>query len=243
LLAAGLLFTTSALAARNNELVGSSRQVDLVGLVDSRQDRVESLEKQVASLRGQIDARTAERPDSDSGPLGQALDEADAYAPLAGVAPLSGTAVIVTLNDAPDVPPPAAMPVGVSVDDYVVHQQDLEGVINALWAGGATAMMVMDQRVISTSAVRCVGTVLSLQGRTYSPPYRIAAIGDSDALRRALSSSPSVSIYREYVDELGLGYKVETSARESFPAYRGALALQYARAGPGAGAIGEATGE
>ena len=69
--------------------------------------------------------------------------------------------------------------------------------VNALWAGGAEAMMLMDQRVISTSAVRCVGNTLLLQGRVYSPPFRITAIGDpSPAAARRSTSPPQVRIYR-----------------------------------------------
>ena len=67
--------------------------------------------------------------------------------------------------------PADQLPEGVGVDDIVVHQQDVQAVVNALWSGGAEAMMVMDQRLISTSAVRCVGNTLILQGRVYSPPF------------------------------------------------------------------------
>ena len=45
----------------------------------------------------------------------------------------------------------------------------------------------MDQRLIATSAVRCVGNTLILQGRVYSPPYRITAIGDPKTLDTALN--------------------------------------------------------
>ena len=51
-------------------------------------------------------------------------------------------------------------------DDLVVHQGDVQAVVNALWAGGAEAMSIMDVRVISTSAVRCVGNTLLLHGRS-----------------------------------------------------------------------------
>ena len=40
--------------------------------------------------------------------------------------------------------------------------------------------MIQDQRIIATSAVQCVGNTLLLQGRVYSPPYVIKAIGDPD---------------------------------------------------------------
>ena len=53
-------------------------------------------------------------------------------------------------------------------------------------ASGAEAMMIQDQRVISTSAVRCVGNTLILQGRVYcaavpDPGHRRPV--DSDAAR------------------------------------------------------------
>ena len=76
---------------------------------------------------------------------------------------------------------PGACPGGSGPDDLVVHQQDVQAVVNALWRGGADGVQIMDQRLIATSAVRCVGNTLILQGRVYSPPYTITAVGDPDA--------------------------------------------------------------
>lgn len=89
--------------------------------------------------------------------------------------------------------------------------------------------MLMDQRVVSTSAVRCVGNTLILQGRVYSPPFVIRAIGDVSAMKRSLDADRSVTIYRQYVDALGLGYAVDTVAKATFPAYAGSVAPQWAR--------------
>nr|WP_240896735.1 DUF881 domain-containing protein [Kineococcus vitellinus] len=145
-----------------------------------------------------------------------------------GALAVRGPGVAVVLDDAPrDRPrPPGAVP-----DDLVVHQQDVEAVVNALWNGGAEAMVVMDQRIVSTSAVRCVGSVLLLQGRTYSPPYRIAAVGDPDALRAALAASPEVSVYRQYVAAYGLGYEASDAEDMLLPAFDGTTRPSYARAG------------
>jgi len=90
-------------------------------------------------------------------------------------------------------------------------------------------MMLMDQRVISTSAVRCVGNVLILQGRVYSPPYIITAIGDPGRMRRALQSSAQLVIYRQYVDAVGLGYDVSAQSAVAMPGYDGVPELRYAR--------------
>ncbi len=115
--------------------------------------------------------------------------EADRLAAEAGFTPLTGTAVRVALDDAP-LPKSDDLPHGVHPDDLVVHQADVQAVVNALWAGGARGMQIMDQRVISTSAVRCVGNTLILQGVVYSPPFRITAVADPDRLRAALGASP-----------------------------------------------------
>jgi uncharacterized protein YlxW (UPF0749 family) len=90
-------------------------------------------------------------------------------------------------------------------------------------------MMLMDQRVISTSAVRCVGNTLILQGRVYSPPYVIRAIGNPSAMRAALDQNQQVTIYRQYAKLLGLGYDVKNMDTVTFPAYAGSLSLQSAK--------------
>ena len=69
-----------------------------------------------------------------------------------------------------------------------------------------------------------------MQGRVYSPPYLIRAVGDPTALRRGLARSPQLRIYREYVDALGLGYAVSAQRSLTMPGYDGTIELRYARA-------------
>ena len=95
-------------------------------------------------------------------------------------------ASIVTLTDAQR-DANGRFPRDASPDDLVVHQQDIEAVLNALWSAGAEAIQMQDQRIIATSAPRCVGNTLLLNGRTYSPPYTITAVGDADAMQAALA--------------------------------------------------------
>lgn len=68
----------------------------------------------------------------------------------------------------PSATPTVASP-GRLPDDLVVHQQDIQAVLNALWSAGAEAVQMQDQRISATSAPRCVGNTLLLDGRTYSP--------------------------------------------------------------------------
>lgn len=222
LAAAGLLFATSALTSGGSDL--RSESADLSSLVAQRSRENTERSAQVSTLRAEVEqlSRTAAAGEGEEDPL-----QDPALGTSSGALAVQGPGITVTLDDAPtDEPRPA----GAAPDDLVVHQQDVEAVVNALWAGGAEALVVMDQRIVSTSAVRCVGNVLVLQGRTYSPPYRISAVGDVDALHEALDTSAAVSVYRQYVAAYGLGYEVSDADGLQLPAFDGTTAPSYARA-------------
>jgi len=223
--AAGLLFATSAQTAKGTDLRPSG--TDLADVIRAQTRAVQARTEAVRSLREQVDRLTQQ-----SAPGNSAVTELQrrsaALAPVAGTEAVRGPAITVTLNDAKR--SAASLPQGFTADDIVVHQQDVQGVVNALWAGGAEAMMLQDQRVISTSAVRCVGNTLILQGRVYSPPYTVTAIGDPERLAQALEDAPAVQDYRYYVDAFGLGYQTHAATRTRLPAYDGSLDLQHARA-------------
>lgn len=223
-IAAGLLFGISATTSQGNDLRPGTR--DLVQVVQDGNRRVGRQAADVAGLQSDV-KRLGTKDAPGSSRLRTTQQTADGYAHTAGLSKVTGKVVTVTLNDSKR--DPSTLPDGANLDWLVVHQQDVQAVVNALWAGGATAMMLMDQRVISTSAVRCVGNTLLLQGRVYSPPFRIRAMGDPAKLRKALGDSPAVQNYQAYVPLAGLGYDVQTSDHQTFPAYQGALDLKYAK--------------
>jgi uncharacterized protein YlxW (UPF0749 family) len=105
-------------------------------------------------------------------------------------------------------------------------------VVNALWAGGAEAMTIQGQRVISTTGIKCVGNTVVLHGVPYSPPYRISAIGDPARLQGSLDASDYIDAYLSVVATHGLGYEVTPSGRLELPAYEGSSTLKYAEADP-----------
>jgi uncharacterized protein YlxW (UPF0749 family) len=140
-----------------------------------------------------------------------------------------GPGVTITLDDAPDEALDAAGDDLTAVSDLLVHQQDIQAVVNALWAGGAEAMTIQGQRVVSTTGIKCVGNVVILHGVPYSPPYRIAAIGPTDAMLSSVTTSPYIELYLQVVEQAGLGWDVSTDGSMSMPGYDGTTALQYAR--------------
>jgi len=219
---AGLLFAASRNSADGYDLRGG-RTTELSGLVRAAEARVAAAEARLAEVSAQAEQLEAAEAGSDAG-VQAVRERANALAPVAGLTELTGPGLTVTLADAPR-GPDGRYPAGVEPDALVVHQQDMQSVLNALWAGGAEAIAVADQRLLTTSAVRCIGNTLLLHGRTYSPPYRISAIGDPDRLRAALDREPGVAVFRQYVRTYGLGYRVQRSAALRVPAYTGSLGL------------------
>jgi uncharacterized protein YlxW (UPF0749 family) len=216
---AGWMIMVSALHAKGTDL-RPGRNTDLVSLVQSQSRRNTELARQVTVLRKEVDGLAARADEqSDFGP------ELSRQERRVGLTEVSGPGVTVALDDAPS----SVAAKGIEPDLLVVHQQDIQAVVNALWSGGAEAMTIQEQRVISTTAVKCVGNTVVLHGIPYAPPYVIRAIGDQDRLQAALAASEPVQIYLQYVDAYGLVFRETSEAKLRFAAHEGSLHLVHAQ--------------
>ena len=223
---AGLLFATSAVTAQGSDL-RADRRTEISQLITGRQAAVAAQQRTLQRLQADLAAAGAGVTDPR---LAAAKRAAARLAGPVGLTPVSGPGLTVTLDDAPYRPDDPRY-AGVPPDYLVVHQQDVQGVVNALWAGGARAVTIMGHRVVATTSIRCVGNTLWLPGeRPYSPPFVISAVGDPDRLRAALEASRAVQVYQEYVEAYRLGYRVdEPSDGLRLPGYDDPVELSYAR--------------
>ncbi|MFF7752127.1 DUF881 domain-containing protein [Streptomyces sp. NPDC007971] len=223
---AGLIFVTSFNTAKGTDIRKDSSLLKLSDLIQERSRKNKELDESSAALRDRVESLAK----SDGGSTEAQDRRLTGLEKSAGTQELTGKGLTVTLNDAP--PNATAKLPGYpepQPDYLVIHQQDLQAVVNALWQGGARGIKVMDQRLISTSAVRCVGNTLILQGRVYSPPYKITAVGDPDSLQRALAASKAIQTYMVYVNVYGLGWKVTEDGAVTLPGYSGTVDLHYAK--------------
>ena len=218
---AGLMMTTAAINSRGHDL-RPERDTDMATLVRSQASHNAALQKEAAGLRAQVEDLS--KADQTPGATSSVISSASALAPSVGLGAVSGKALRVTLDDAPL----SENPDGVDANMLVVHQQDIQMVVNTLWSGGAGAMTIQGQRVISTTAVKCVGNTVVLHGVAYAPPYVIEVIGDLNAMQKALDTSEAVRIYKEYVSAYQLGWSVERAGQVTMPAYTGAVAVSHA---------------
>ena len=215
----GFVFVASSVSAGGLDLRPSG--TDVGSLLKDRSDRVDDRRVEARMLREDIDALSKSVNDAD---LKKQLARADKLRDVTGLSTVVGAGMSVTLTDAPrsvEVP-------GLDPNVLVVHQQDIQAFVNALWSGGARAITLQGERLISTTGIKCVGSTVVLDGVPYSPPYVIKAVGDPTALDYALSTSPEVKTYSDYVTTYGLGLKVETREELTAKPYAGTIGLKYA---------------
>jgi uncharacterized protein YlxW (UPF0749 family) len=218
---AGFLLISSAQIA-NGDDIRSDRPSRLRDLVAEVARDVEQNAQNLASTQSQIE----EISNSADGILAQRIgQEIQALAPAAGLTPISGPGLSVILSDAPVPDPNSSLGYNTNVNDLLIHQEDVQSVVNALWAGGAEGISIMGQRIISTSAVRCVGNTLLLHGKVYSPPFKIEAVGDINQMRTSLKNDINVSVLQDYVDVFGLIYTIQDVANLELKAYEGPISL------------------
>ena len=218
----GFGFSANALAAQGTDL-RSQRVQDLKSLVLARADDAVQAEADVRRLQQEVDEVAVE---FSTPQLRRLREEIGALRSKTGLRALTGPGLIVTLDDAPRSAVSEDPDIG--ADWLIVHQEDLEAVINSLWRGGAEGITVMGQRIINTSAVRCVGSTVLVNGKVFSPPFVIEAVGDPKALREALDLDVSVGYFEAVASTFGLTYDVRQAANLYLDPYRGGLSAQYA---------------
>ncbi|MBF1730216.1 MAG: DUF881 domain-containing protein, partial [Trueperella pyogenes] len=84
-------------------------------------------------------------------------------------------------------------------------------------------------RIAPRTVVRCIGNVILVGGTSFSPPYKISAIGNVNKLRNSVETNPRVVNYQRYVSRYGLGWELKTSEKLEFPASDQDLSLRYAQ--------------
>ena len=199
-IAAALLGFLSVLAARQPPAATRDlRRLELVDLIRLEDARVRRLAAEVRGLEAQLSEAGTDR----SGRLRRHVAGAAAQN---GTAPVEGPGVVVTLDDSPARRSPTGDP-----NDLIVHERDIQTVVNALWAAGAEAVGIGGERLTTLSAVRCAGNTLLLHGRLHSPPYRIGGIGDASSMAASLPRQSGMGRLLAAVHDVGLQLEVDTA--------------------------------
>ncbi len=152
--------------------------------------------------------------------------ELDRQRLLAGLTPLQGPGVLVTLDDSA-----VQIPRGADPNAYIIHEYDLRDIVNLLWLAGSEAVAINDERLVGNSSVYCVGSTVMVNNTRLSPPYLIRAIGNPRVQQDYLRNPSYLQNLKEKERLYGLVFEVKSIANLTLPTYSGGFLIQHARPG------------
>jgi len=113
---------------------------------------------------------------------------------------------------------------GTDLNNYLVHDEDILKVVNELRSAGAEAISVNEQRIISTSEIRCAGPTIFINGDRIGAPFVIKAIGDPTLLEGAMTMrGGNVDILKEW----GIRFTITKEADIVIPKYNKTISSKY----------------
>ena len=144
---------------------------------------------------------------------------------IAGLTPLHGPGLTILLHDGSDPNDPSDKSLG-----WTVHYQDLQDIVNVLWAAGAEAISVNGQRVVPTTAFHYAGVnILVNNASRLSAPYTVTALGNPSSLGGGLGDPDQLAELKSRNRIYGLGFSWLRSTRLSLPAYDATFLVKYAQ--------------
>lgn len=190
-------------------------------LRDNVLEMKEKYEKQYKILEGKekeldnlIDSVSVN--DSTSSELSERLDEINSQI---GLTALQGEGIIIRLEDGDDTNT-------ISAKASVVHDSDLKAIVNDLCTAGAEAISINGQRIVSTSAITCIGNVIKINDEKIGNPFEICAIGAKARLDGAVSMNGRTL---SQMKKDGIKVEVKRSDTVVVPRYDGIFTRDYIR--------------
>ncbi|MCX6368516.1 MAG: DUF881 domain-containing protein [Armatimonadetes bacterium] len=212
------------------DLVGHASTAAMAEAYTKASNENQQLRKQVAQLRAQNQKYVAGIADEGNRSTKAIAEELQKVNVLAGLTPVTGSGVIVTLRDSKK---QTTKPVGITdaawqeaTAEYLIHDANIRDVINELKNAGAEAISINEQRVVGSTAIRCVGNNVHVNAvPTAGSPVIIKAIGNPDLIQSGLLMRGGIKDH--FVDpEMITVDKAETL---TLPAFSGATPLRFAK--------------
>jgi len=212
----GALFTSN-LRAHLHENPMAARNKTLVNVIKTQDQKIAELEAEIKSIREKIQLyQTAKTAQTELEPLQKELDRMKF---LAGLTAVEGPGVQITLKDQEK----AKTAKESEVDFYIIHYTDILYIVNDLRAGGAEAISVNGERVVSTSDIRCAGVFITVNLNRLAPPYKISAVGNPDNLEAAVRAGEYTML-----EQAHFPVTLEKSQSVLIPEYKGSYTFNYA---------------
>jgi uncharacterized protein YlxW (UPF0749 family) len=225
----GLVLVVAYVHTHRSAPEASKVHQSLVDRVRTAQHQADDLDASARKLEQQL-ATEQQQALPNGGGVSRRLDQ-DALA--AGQIAAVGPGMTVTLREpkqkagAPTSGRGATTSIGAT---NILTDRDVRSVVDELWRDGAEAIAVNGVRLTPTSAIRFAGQAVLVDFQPITSPYKVAAIGDPDALSTNFAQSTVASRYQTLVGVEGIGFSFSESQHLKLPG-TASVALRYAKRG------------
>lgn len=224
----GLLatFVTAAVVQVRHGAPSAARtRSELTDRVVAETAALKAADARVAALSRRVETLHAAALGGGEAQQSMAAEVAD-LAAQAGLAPVTGDGVEVTLDDGP------ADPAGDGGADLArVLDADVQLTVNGLFAAGATAVAVNGQRITALTPIRSAGSAILVGFLPLVPPYQVTAVGP-DGLAADFSAGSARADLHELELSYGMHVDVSPVSDVTVPARPG-QPLRYVSRGAG----------
>jgi len=205
------LLTPSNQVARYQALVLSVQELDATNS-DSR--------REIAALRGEIDSLEADAA-ARSAATQNLRGQVDDLRSHSGLVAMHGPGVEVDLRD-------GDASSAVTGTAYLVNFEDVQDVVNLLFAQGAEGVAVNGRRITPLTAFSgSAGQVVLDQGPPLASPLKVVAVGDRNRMVAALDDASALASIRAREVEFNLHLTFFGSPDLSLPAYDSSLQIPH----------------
>lgn len=207
----------NASAAQDSQILRAS---ELQSLLNKEKEKSEKLLNELLTYKDELNKFREEASNSGTYAkvLAKQLENAEI---MAGITTVSGQGVVVTMKDSSTTAAP-----GFEESYYLIHDEDILKVVNELRDAGAEAISINGERLVSTSEIRCAGSIVSINNNRYAAPYVIRAIGDAATMESALKMRDGV--IDSLRDPWGIEVTVERKDKIVIEGYNGGTQFKYA---------------
>lgn len=173
------------------------------------------LKKQISDLHNKINETQAVLKQTKI-TSASSIDALERLKDKVGLKEKTGPGISIILADSPRI----------SSYNAIVHASDLRDLINLLWASGASAIAINNQRISFFTSIDCIVNTILINNVRLTSPFLIQAIGDPKRLKAGIESG-LIDLHER--KKYGLKFEVEQNPRITIPAFNGSYSIQYAR--------------
>lgn len=213
-----LAFQLKVQASNTNVNPLSQKNTNLVTIIKDLEKEIKIQENQIEKTRNDLNALQSQQS---SRKIQELKSQLDRLKIMAGLTPVVGTGIIIVIDDNK-----AGLKANPNDDPnkYIVHYEHILNLVSELKVGGAEAISVNGQRLITTSEIRCVGNVILVNTTRIAPPFEIRAIGSPKLLAEIVANGEL-----ELLKASHFPVTLQEATELIIPAYKGELQFNYSQ--------------